>query len=179
MVALVDGVPRTLNLVQALQAYIDHQVEVITRRSQFRLARRRSDRAHILEGSSGRMNVIDEVIALIRASEDRAAARDGLMAGRSSSPRSRPTYILDMQLGQLTRLARIDLEAELDEQREAESPSSRRSWPTRAASGTVIKDELLASRRSEFATPRLAELTHDVGEIADSRTSSTTRSSWS
>ena len=76
MVALVDGVPRTLNLVQALQAYIDHQVEVIRRRAEFRLAKARG-RAHIVEGLLRALDMIDEIIAAIRASDDRAAARDG------------------------------------------------------------------------------------------------------
>src|SRR3954469_17677583 len=79
MVALVDSVPRTLNLAQALHGYIDHQVDVIPRRSEFRLQKAR-DREHILEGRIKALNVIDEVIALIRASENPEAAREGLMA---------------------------------------------------------------------------------------------------
>ena len=79
MVALVKGVPRTLNLVQALQGYVDHQVEVVTRRSEFRL-KRAKEREHILEGRLKALDVIDEIIALIRASEDANAAKDGLMA---------------------------------------------------------------------------------------------------
>ena len=70
MVALVDGVPRTLNLVQALPAYVDHQVEVIRRRSEFRLKKAR-DRAHIVEGLIKALDMIDAIIAAIRASEDR------------------------------------------------------------------------------------------------------------
>ena len=70
MVALVDGVPRTLNLAQALTAYVDHQVEVITRRSEFRL-RKAQDRAHIVEGLLKALDMIDAIIALIRASDDR------------------------------------------------------------------------------------------------------------
>src|SRR5688500_3745000 len=76
-VALVDGIPRTLNLVQTLQAYVDHQVEVIRRRSQHRLDKA-NERAHIVEGLLKAVDVIDQVIALIRGSEDRAAARVGL-----------------------------------------------------------------------------------------------------
>src|SRR6188472_2479116 len=79
MVALVDSVPRTLNLAQALHGYIDHQVEVITRRSQYRLDKAR-EREHILEGLIKALNVIDEIIALIRGSENPEAAREGLMA---------------------------------------------------------------------------------------------------
>ncbi|MEY2565568.1 MAG: gyrase subunit, partial [Actinomycetota bacterium] len=78
MVALCDGIPRTLNLAQALSYYIAHQVEVITRRSQSRL-RKAQDRAHIVEGLIKALDMIDEIIALIRASADKPAARDGLM----------------------------------------------------------------------------------------------------
>src|SRR6516225_1288303 len=73
MVALVDGVPRTLNLVQLLNAYIAHQVEVIRRRSEFLLKKAR-DRAHIVEGLIKALDMIDTIIAAIRASEDRQAA---------------------------------------------------------------------------------------------------------
>ena len=141
-VALVDGVPRTLNLVQALQAYVDHQVEVIRRRSEFRL-RKAQDRAHIVEGLLKAVDVIDQVIALIRGSEDRAAARDGLMAAPFEFTDVQAEHILDLRLGQLTRLAKIDLETEMATLREtigdargdprrrdgAAHASSRTSWP--------------------------------------------------
>ena len=74
MVALVDGVPRTLNLRDALAGYINHQIEVITRRSQFRLDKAK-ERNHILEGRLKALNVIDEVIKVIRASEDAKIGR--------------------------------------------------------------------------------------------------------
>ncbi|MEO7429116.1 MAG: DNA topoisomerase (ATP-hydrolyzing), partial [Acidimicrobiales bacterium] len=109
-VALVDGVPRTLNLVQALQAYIDHQVDVIRRRSAFRL-REAERKAHINEGLLKAINVIDEVIATIRASDDRADARDRLMAVPFEFSEVQANHILEMPLGRLTRLARIDLES--------------------------------------------------------------------
>ena len=70
MVALVDGVPRTLNLATLLSAYVAHQVDVITRRSEFRLRKAR-DRAHIVEGLLRALDAIDAIIALIRGSEDR------------------------------------------------------------------------------------------------------------
>lgn len=89
-VALIDGVPRTLNLVQALQAYVDHQADVIRRRSEFRLAKAKA-REHIVEGLLKAIDMIDAIIALIRASADRAEAREGLMGRASSSARSRPT----------------------------------------------------------------------------------------
>ena len=114
MVALVDGVPRTLNLAQALQGYIDHQVDVVTRRTEFRLQRAK-DRAHILEGRIKALDVIDAIIALIRGSEDANAAKDGLMAPPFEFSEIQAVDILDMQLRRLTRLSRIDLETELAE----------------------------------------------------------------
>ena len=90
MLALVDGVPRLLNLAQALTAYVAHQVEVVTRRSEFRL-RKALARAHIVEGLLRAIDMLDAVIAAIRASEDRAAARTNLMASRSPSARTRRT----------------------------------------------------------------------------------------
>src|SRR3954469_5867492 len=109
MVALVDGVPRTLNLVQMLQAYIEHQVDVITRRTEYRL-RKAQARAHIVEGLLRALDMIDAIITLIRASEDRPAARDGLMAAPFEFSEIQANHILDMTLGRLTRLGRTDLE---------------------------------------------------------------------
>src|SRR3954463_8623183 len=114
MVALVDGVPRTLNLVQALQAYVDHQVEVIRRRSEFRLRKAR-DRAHIVEGLLKALDMIDQIIALIRGSADRPAAREGLMAAPFEFTEIQANHILDMTLGRLTRLGRSELEEEMAE----------------------------------------------------------------
>ena len=88
--ALVDGVPRTLNLAEALRHYVAHQVEVITRRSQFRL-RKAQARAHIVEGLLRAIDMLDAVIAAIRASDDRPAALAALWPSPSRSPRSRPT----------------------------------------------------------------------------------------
>ena len=109
MVALVDGVPRTLNLADALNGYIRHQVDVITRRSEYRLERARR-RAHLVEGRLKALDVIDAVIALIRASDDPGAAKAGLMAEPFEFSELQAIDILEMQLRQLTRLSRIDLE---------------------------------------------------------------------
>jgi DNA gyrase subunit A len=161
-VALVDGIPRTLNLVQALQAYIDHQVEVIRRRSEYRLQKAK-DRAHIVEGLIRALNVIDEIIALIRASENRAAARDGLMAEPFSFSYEQAEYILDMRLSQLTRMARIDLETELEGLRETIS-GLEAILADPAVLRQVIKDEMGAIRE-KFATPRKSVITLDPGEM--------------
>src|ERR1700684_1585679 len=98
MLALVDSVPRTLNLAQALSHYIDHQIEVITRRSQYRL-RKAQERAHIVEGLLRAIDMLDAVIATIRASADRPEARTSLMAEPFSFTEVQATHILDMTLG--------------------------------------------------------------------------------
>jgi DNA gyrase subunit A len=163
MVALVGGVPRTLDLAQALRGYIDHQVSVVTRRSEFRLQRAK-DRAHILEGRLKALNVIDEVIALIRASEDANAAKDGLMAPPFEFSEIQAVDILDMQLRRLTRLSRIDLETEL-----AETQDTVRELEAILADPVllhqVIKDEL-AALREKYATPRVCRIALDAGEMS-------------
>jgi DNA gyrase subunit A len=162
MVALVDGVPRTLNLAQMLIAYIDHQVEVITRRSEFRLKKAR-DRAHIVEGLLRALDMIDAIITLIRGSEDRSAARDGLMASPFEFTEVQATHILDMRLGQLTRLSRQDLVAEMAKLRETIAElESILADPVKLRG--VIKSEL-AEIREKFATERKAEITYDPGDI--------------
>ena len=114
MVALVDGVPRTLSLKTALEGYIRHQIEVVRRRTEFRLRKAR-EREHIVEGLIRALNVIDEVIATIRASDDRPDARTRLMAEPFEFSQVQAEYILDMPLGRLTRLARIELDQELED----------------------------------------------------------------
>jgi DNA gyrase subunit A len=164
MVALVDSVPRTLNLVQALQGYVDHQVEVVTRRSEFRLAKAKR-REHILAGRLKALNVIDEVIALIRASDDAAAAKAGLMAAPFEFSEEQSIDILEMRLAQLTRLSRIDIETEIaDVQARIAELESILADDEKLRQ--VIKDELLTVKET-FATPRRCQVTHDVGEITD------------
>ena len=116
-VALVDGVPRTLNLAQLVTAYVDHQIEVVTRRSEHRLGKAR-DRAHIVEGLLKALDMIDAIIALIRGSADKSAAREGLMAEPFEFSEVQAEHILDMQLSRLTRLGKSDLESEMAKLRE-------------------------------------------------------------
>ena len=117
MLALVDGVPRTLNLAQALGHYIAHQVDVVTRRTQFRL-RKAEARAHIVEGLLKAIDMLDLVIATIRGSDDRGAARIALMASPFDFSEEQANHILDMTLGRLTRLGRSELEEEMAKLRE-------------------------------------------------------------
>jgi len=163
MVALVDRVPRTLNLAQALAAYIEHQIEVVTRRTEFRLDKARR-RAHIVEGLLKAINVIDEVIALIRASDDRAAARVGLMAEPFAFSEEQAEHILDMRLGQLTRLSRIDLQEEMDQLRSTIGELEA-ILADEGRKRAVIKDEL-TDIKEKFATPRLAQITLDTGDMS-------------
>jgi DNA gyrase subunit A len=112
MVALVDGVPRTLPLDAFVRHWVTHQMEVIRRRTEFRLRKRR-DRLHIVEGLLKAIDAIDEVIALIRRSQDVDAARAGLME-LLDIDEVQATAILDMQLRRLTALSREELQNERD-----------------------------------------------------------------
>ncbi len=162
MVALVDGVPRTVNLADALNGYVNHQIEVVTRRTQHRLDKAR-DRGHILEGRLKALNVIDKIIELIRKSEDAAAAKDALMKKPYEFSERQAIDILDMQLRQLTRLSRIDIEKELTDV-QARIKEYEEILASDAKLRTVIKDEL-ADVRKEFATPRVCAIGNDVGEM--------------
>ena len=162
MVALVDGVPRTVNLADALNGYVNHQIEVVTRRTQYRLDKAR-DRGHILEGRLKALNVIDKIIELIRKSEDAAAAKDALMKKPYEFSERQAIDILDMQLRQLTRLSRIDIEKELTDV-QARIKEYEEILASDAKLRTVIKDEL-ADVRKEFATPRVCAIGNDVGEM--------------
>ena len=163
MVALVDEVPRTLNLVQALQGYVEHQVDVVTRRTQYRLDEAQK-RAHKLEGRLKALNVIDQVIALIRSSDDTAAAKAGLMAAPFEFSEIQATDILEMQLRQLTRLSRIDLETEMGELAEQIAELQSILADDVKLRG-VIKTELLTVKEA-FGQPRRCQLTHDAGEMS-------------
>jgi DNA gyrase subunit A len=161
-VALVDGIPRTLDLLGILAPYIDHQIEVITRRSQFRLDKLNA-RAHIVEGLIKALDLIDEIIALIRASDDRGSARVGLMAEPFEFSEIQANHILDMPLGRLTRLGRSELDKEMAELREAITELEG-ILNDDATLRTVISTELAEIREKE-ADPRRSELMHDPGEI--------------
>ena len=161
-VALVDGVPRTLNLRDALVAYIDHQVEVITRRSQYRLDKAQA-RAHIVEGLIKALDLIDEIIAAIRASADKPAAREALMAAPFEFSELQAEHILDMQLSSLTRLGRSKLEEELAKLRETIAELEAILGDD-VKLRTVIRDEL-GEVRDEYASPRTSQITYDIGDL--------------
>ena len=110
MLALVDGVPRTLNLSEMVGYYVDHQVDVVTRRTRFDL-RKAEERDHIVLGLLIALDHLDEVIKIIRGSADADEARTTLMSTFTLSE-IQANHILDMPLRRLTRLARTELEKE-------------------------------------------------------------------
>jgi len=162
MVALVDGVPRTLDLRQALVHYVEHQIEVVTRRSQFRLTKAQR-RAHIVEGFLKALDLIDQIIVAIRASADRASAIEALQGEAFGFSDLQATEIVDMRLSALTRLGRERLEEEMAELRrtiaelEAILSDDNKLRETIAEEMTAIRDE--------FATPRRSALEHDDGDL--------------
>ena len=161
-VALVDGVPRTLNLREALVHYIDHQVEVITRRTQFRLDKAQR-RAHIVEGFLKALDLIDQIIATIRASADRSAAILALQGEGFEFSEIQATEIVDMRLSTLTRLGRERLEEEMATLRET-IQFLQNILADDTVLRQVIKDEM-TEIRDEFATPRKTTLEHDDGDL--------------
>ncbi len=112
-VALVDGQPQTLGLKDLLRTYVDFRVDVVRRRTEYRLGRRK-DRLHLVEGLLIAIVDIDEVIQLIRASDDAATAKARLIEVFDLSD-AQADYILELQLRRLTKFSRIELEAERDE----------------------------------------------------------------
>jgi len=164
MVALVDGVPRTLNLLTALLAYVDHQIEIVTRRSEYRLRQAR-DRAHIVEGLLKALDLIDEIIATIRASEDRSAALAALQVDPFEFSERQANHILDMQLSRLTRLGRSRLEEELAVLLAAIAELEAILGNDTILRG-VIKDEL-TEIRDKFAEDRRTGIAFDPGNMED------------
>jgi DNA gyrase subunit A len=161
-VALVDGVPRTLNLAEMLGHYVGHQVEVVTRRSEFLLEKARA-RAHVVEGLLKAIDMLDAVIATIRASEDRPAALVALRAEPFDFSEEQANHILDMTLGRLTRLGRTNLEEELASLRaEIEELEGILSSPAKLR--RVIADEL-GEIREKFANDRRTQITLDPGDM--------------
>lgn len=152
--------PRTMNLKQILEAYIDHRENVVTRRTQY-LLRKAQERAHIVDGLLIAQSAIDEVIALIRASEDRNDAQVRLME-RLSLDEVQCGAILDMRLSQLSRLAVDDLKAEQAQLR-AEIARLLDILSCRANIMAVVRAELLETR-NRFNDPRRTRIEAIEGE---------------
>jgi len=161
MVALVDGVPRTLSLREAIEAYVRHQREVVVRRTKHELAEKER-RAHILEGLLVALDNLDEVIRTIRASRDGDAARQALMDGFELT-QVQAHAIVEMRLRQLTALESDKIRAEhkdiverIKELREILGDEGRVMG--------IIKDEL-QEISDTYGDERRTEITHAEGEI--------------
>jgi DNA gyrase subunit A len=164
MLALVDGVPRLLTLAHALNVYVGHQIEVITRRSEFRLKKAR-DRAHVVEGLLRALDMIDAIITLIRGSESADAARTALMAAPFEFTEIQAGYILDLQLRRLAALERQRLRDEYDELQATIRELEAILADEQRLRG-VIKDEL-GEIRTKYGDDRRTQITTDPGELAD------------
>jgi DNA gyrase subunit A len=161
MVALVDGVPRTLSLLELIEYYVKHQREVVTRRTQYEL-RRAEARAHILEGLLVALDNLDAVIKLIRSSPDPDSARQGLM-DKFELSREQSQAILDMRLQRLTaleadkvRAEHADLMERIGELREILGDEARVM--------SIVKDEL-AEIVESYGDERRTELAAFEGEV--------------
>ncbi|MBR2056026.1 MAG: DNA gyrase subunit A, partial [Clostridia bacterium] len=161
MLALVDGVPKILNLKEILENYIIHQEDVITRRTKFDLEKAQ-ERAHILEGLAIALANIDEVVELLKKSPDRQGAIANLTA-RFALDEAQAVSILEMRLQRLTGLEVEKIKEEL-EQKHQEIAEYNRILSSTEAIDQIIVDEML-DIKSRFASPRLSELSYDYSEL--------------
>ncbi|MDR1663987.1 MAG: DNA gyrase subunit A [Clostridiales bacterium] len=161
LLALVKNEPRVLNLKQILQQYVEHQKDVITRRTRFELNKAQK-RAHILEGYLKALDIIDEVIHTIRTSRDTPTARERLRENFDFTD-EQASAIVDMRLRALTGLEKERLQAEFNELqvliKELTSILSDANHLLR-----VLKDELLVIKE-KFGDKRRTAILHDPGEI--------------
>ncbi len=161
-VALVDGQPRTLGLRELLEVYVDFRIDVVRRRSQHRLTKR-EDRLHLVEGLLIAIVDIDEVIQVIRSSDDAAAARERLMAVFGLSE-AQATYILDLQLRRLTKFSLLELETEKS-QLLAEIEELRAILDQESLLRELVSTEL-ADVAKAHGTPRRTVLLESAGAPA-------------
>ncbi|MFV9672360.1 MAG: DNA gyrase subunit A [Acidimicrobiia bacterium] len=161
-IALVDGVPRTLNVAEMIHYYIAHQLEVIERRSRFRLAKAEA-RAHIVEGLLIALDNIDEVVEIIKSSEDVAAARSALME-RFELSEVQANHILDMPLRRLTALETGKLREEYQQLQDliGELKDLLASEEKRR----ILVGEELTVIRDKFGDKRRSRIIPDAGEMS-------------
>ena len=164
MLALVDGVPKQINLLKAIQVYIEHQKEVITRRTQFRLDKANA-RLHIVEGLLKAIDMLDEVIATIRQSQTVQIAKDKLVSKLFDFTEIQASHILDMPLRRLTGL---ELQKLAEEKLELMKLVTflKEILNSQERLIAVIKEELLEVRET-FTTPRRSQIVPDEEEMQD------------
>ncbi len=161
LLALLDGEPKVLNLKQILEAYVKHQVDVVTRRTKYDLAKT-EEREHIVKGLVIALSSIDEVIAVIKRSRDRQEAMANLVESFNLTDKQAGA-ILDMRLQRLTSLEVEKLQAELEElDRIMADLKDILARPERILA--IIKNELI-ELRDKYPSPRKTELSYDVSEI--------------
>ncbi len=161
MLAIVDGVPRTLNIAEIIQEYIAHQIQVIVRRTQYRL-RKAKERSHILEGLIIALDHIDDIVALIRAAADVEEARNGLIA-RYGLTEVQANHILDMPLRRLTALEQDKIREEYEElQRTIAELESILADESKVRA--IIADEAREVKK-RFGDERRTQFAHDEGEF--------------
>ncbi|HWI43487.1 MAG TPA: DNA topoisomerase IV subunit A [Nocardioides sp.] len=161
-VALVDGQPRTMGLKEMLEVFLEHRYDVVRRRSQFR-RNKKADRLHLVDGLLVALLDIDEVIQVIRTSDDSAAAKERLMSVFDLS-QVQADYILEMQLRRLTRFSRIELEKE-QEQLRREIEELDAILADEGLLRKVVSNEL-AEVAKTYGTPRRTVLLESAGTTA-------------
>ena len=161
LLAIVNKEPKIFTLIELLKLFLSHRKTVIIRRTIFELEKARA-RAHILEGLVIALDNIDEVIKLIKASEDTKSAREGLVE-RFSLTEVQANAILDMKLQRLTGLEREKIENELKELRE-EIERLQSILKSEEKLNEIIKEELLEVKE-KFSTPRLTKIEDDYDDI--------------
>jgi len=171
-VALVDGQPRTLGLRELLQVWVEHRLTVVRRRSDFRLARRR-ERLHLVEGLLVAILDIDEVIQVIRSSDDAEAARSRLMQVFELS-QVQAEYILELRLRRLTKFSKIELERE-----QAELLAEIAALEALLADDHLLRttvSEEMAHVAAAYGTPRRTILLESAGGTATAAAAPSSRS---
>lgn len=161
MLAIVDGVPKVLNLKEMLTEYVSFQQEIIRRRTEFDL-KKAKDKEHILEGLKIAIDFIDEVIAIIRKSKDQASAKINLME-RFGLDDVQAQAIVQMRLGQLTNMERNKIEDEIAALK-AKIEEYNAILADEGRQREIIKEELIVIR-NKFADPRRTEICSVSGEV--------------
>lgn len=161
MLAIVDGVPKILNLKEMLTEYVNFQQEIIRRRTEFDL-KKANDREHILEGLKIAIDFIDEVISIIRNSKDQATAKVNLME-RFGLDDVQAQAIVQMRLGQLTNMERTKIEDEIAALK-TKIEEYNAILADEGRQREIIKEELIVIR-NKFADPRRTEICAVNGEV--------------
>ncbi len=161
MLAIVNGEPKILTLKDMLQNYVDFQVEVIRRRTEFDL-KKAKERCHILEGLKIAIDFIDEVIAIIRKSKDQTTAKAGLME-RFSLDEVQAQAIVQMRLGQLTNMERTKIEDEI-KALQAKIADFTEILGSHQRQQEIVKEEIILIR-NKYSDPRRTEICSVSGEV--------------